>query len=40
MEHIVQEVINTKKKNSSLEAFLKTLMKKLSTQEKQRNLVQ
>ena len=39
MEHIVQEVINTKKKQQSGGIF-EDLMKKLSKQEKQRNLVQ
>ena len=39
MEHIVQEGINTKKKQQS-EGIFEDLMKTLSKQEKQRNLVQ
>ena len=39
MEHIVQEGINTKKKQQSGGIF-EDFMKTLSTQEKQRNLVQ
>ena len=39
MEHIVQEGINTKKKKQSGGIF-EDLMKTLSKQEKQRNLVQ
>ena len=39
MEHIVQEVINTKKKQQSGGIF-EDLIKRLSKQEKQKNLVQ
>ena len=40
MEHIVQEGINTKKKKKQSGGIFEDLMKTLSKQEKQRNLVQ
>ena len=40
MEHVVQEGINTNKKKQQSVGIFEDLMKTLSKQEKQRNLVQ